>query len=100
MKKDEVVNYALAEFGVELDPHRPLKELRSEVKTFEAKRKSPGEKKSSQSLKDVKYLKHPTNGRVFPSTPHLLSRGDMLPCDKSGKRVRVVEDEETAEDGE
>lgn len=85
MSKDELGVLA-AEHGKMIDKRRKVEELRTEVQSIILSGISePVEVKPKDT--PVKYLKHPVNGRVFLATEHLLSRGDMLPCDESGTEV-------------
>lgn len=85
MKKDDLAAYALAEHGVELDLTKPVKELREYVAGLD-ERKAGKEAPAVEEVKRVKsnYLRHPVNNRVYPTTPVLAARGDMLPCKKDG----------------
>jgi hypothetical protein len=86
MDKNELADFALSELAVELDLHRPLKELKQEVKNLLEKGKTAP---AAAMPNEVKYLKHPSNGRVYAATPILWRRGDMIPCDKDGTPVAV-----------
>jgi hypothetical protein len=44
------------------------------------------------------FLRHPHNHRVFVSTPALLLRHDMIPCDKLGNPVHVQQPVVAAKD--
>ena len=92
MNKDDLATFALAELGLEIDKHKPLKELRAHIKDALAKKNGAAQKSESKVFK-AKFLKHPENGRVYLATKHLLSRGDMIPCDKDGNTVSVADDE-------
>jgi hypothetical protein len=126
MTKDELADYALREFGQEIDVSLLKKDLVVMVKNLAelaAKNKADadlpppeGETEAetiappteavateeapqatspapvvvpppSNRKAGVKYLRHPTNGRVFEADKHLLSRGDMIPCDVNGKTL-------------
>ncbi|HEX7116271.1 MAG TPA: hypothetical protein VF193_14180 [Steroidobacter sp.] len=93
MDKNELAEFALSELAVELDLHRPVKELREEVKNLLAKGNVTPVLAVPQ---DVEYLKHPSNGRVYRATPQLWRRGDMIPCDQDGNPVAVAMDREEA----
>lgn len=51
-------------------------------------------KANSQKTKKVpKYLRHPENGRVYPWTPALAARNDLVPCDEDPAAVAEVRGE-------
>lgn len=86
MTKDELRDYALGEFGVELDMTKKRADLIVEVSKL--KKPEPVANKVEHAAKvKATHLKHPSNGRVFVATDHLLKRGDMLPCDAEGNLV-------------
>jgi len=43
--------------------------------------------------KPPKYLRHPENGRVYPWTPALAAREDLVPCDEDPAAVAEVRGE-------
>ena len=43
--------------------------------------------KEDEEKPESSHLKQPVNGRVYPSTPALRARKDLIPCDKNGKPV-------------
>lgn len=88
MKKDELADHALAEHGVELDMAKKKDELVAEVTALDAAKAGNAPKASVQPVAAAsEYLRHPVNLRVYLSTPELLKRTDMVPCDKDGKSV-------------
>ena len=88
MKKDELALYAIAEHGVELDLAKPVKELREYVTALDEKKAGKGvPDKEDEEKPESSHLKQPVNGRVYPSTPALRARKDLIPCDKNGKPV-------------
>ena len=87
MKKDELALYAIAEHGVELDLAKPVKELREFVASLDEKKAGKVADKEDEKKPESSHLKHPVNGRVYPSTPALRARKDLIPCDKNGKSV-------------
>lgn len=99
MTKNELAEFAMAKFGVELDLTQKKDELLKLVKDKmgdssgedEDKGDKPDPVKSAAGKKGkakkddvISYLKHPKNGRVYVLTEHLVARGDMLACDKDG----------------
>lgn len=85
MKKDELVEFALAEFGLEIDAARSVKELRIEVENLAgSKGKRPAE---ADAEVESTHLRHPKTGVVYAATPFLRARGDLMPCDAKGKAV-------------
>lgn len=90
MKKDELAEYAIAEHGVELDLAKPVKELRDEVIAMDDSKKAGKAPKAAVADDEEvvsTHLKHAVNGRVYPSTPALRARKDMIPCNANGKSV-------------
>lgn len=93
MKKGDLINFALAQFGESLDPEKDVKELRAEVTgLLDKARKKEGlpplkEAKKMAPKELPKFLRHPVNGRVYEYTPQLGARGDMIPCDADGNNV-------------
>lgn len=85
MNKDELDEYALAEFGVEIDKRRKLEDLRADVMALSTKQVTV--KKVVIEPVQALYLRHSVNGRVYLSTPTLVARKDMIPCDANGKNV-------------
>lgn len=86
MTKDELCEYAQETFGVELNKRHTLNALQAEVEELEGSdaNTSIGD---VEVVVDADFLRHPVNKRVFESTPGLLKRGDMIPCDKDGNNV-------------
>lgn len=92
MNKNELIEYAVKTLGVELDGHKKVSELRAEVSALAALKGKPAVVTADDLEKpkaEITHLKHPGNGRVFLATKHLLSRGDMIPCDAKGRPVAV-----------
>lgn len=88
MKKDELADYALAEHGVELDMTKKTADLRAEVAALDAAKAGNAPNVAAEpEAAAPEYLRHPVNLRVYLSTPELLKRNDMVPCDKNGKSV-------------
>lgn len=46
-----------------------------------------------KAKKPSKYLRHPENGRVYPWTPALASRNDLVPCEEDPAAVAEVRGE-------
>lgn len=104
MTKDELYEFALSK-GVELDRAK-MKRDEMIAKCLKLQDGTPGDgddnptppetpepppaksaAKKAEKADTQKYLRHPANGRVYVATDHLMKRGDMLPCDKSGRLI-------------
>ena len=85
MTKDELCAHAEETFDVTLNKRDSLDSLRNQVLELES---NEGATISDELVTiEPEFLKHPENGRIFKVAPGLLSRGDMIPCDKDGKNV-------------
>lgn len=86
--KDDLADFARAELGMELDLSKPVRSLRQEVRgAFELMSDGDEGEEPEAPTQAPDFLRHPVNGRVFPCTPMLLARGDMIPCDEDGKEL-------------
>lgn len=103
--KDALEAYAFEQHGVNLDKRQGVDKLRDQVKQLDAKAGQPvgngtlltdDELNDEPGLKDLakgeviddrEYLFNPATKVVFPATAHLKKRGDLIACDKNGKRV-------------
>lgn len=87
MTKDDLAEYALGQYGVELDKRKKIETLRAEVQALGEKGAAPKAEPEAATSANAAYLKHRKNGRVFVATPALIKRGDMIPCDAKGDPV-------------
>lgn len=87
MTKDQLEEYALAEFGVEINKTEKVDVLREQVAAMAAK-PQPGLKNVDLLKKiDNTHFKHPVTQIIYQSTPYLAARGDLIACDKKGNPV-------------
>lgn len=87
MDKDQLEQFALAKHGVELDKRQKLSSLQTIVKKLEEGNSGDGGESKPAAPAGPSFLRHPTNHRVYKTTPLLLARGDMIGCNKDGKNV-------------
>ena len=75
MTKDEIM--------AELDARQIVYSKRDSREKLLDRLRKEGAKQSNtvQKVADVKFLKHPVNGRVYPATPELLRLGTMIPAE-------------------
>lgn len=90
MGKDDLAELALAH-GVELDMTKRIDGLRSQVVKILADKGVALVAEAAIVVNNVKlgakHLKNPVTGFVFPSTQHLIARGDLIPCEEDGTPV-------------
>lgn len=86
--KDALYDYALGQYGVELNKRKKLEDLQKEVQSLiETGQLPEAPVKVKEDKKTPLFLRHPTNGRVYEYTDFLAKRGDMIPCDADGNNV-------------
>ncbi len=84
MTKDELEAYAKEQFGVDIDKHKKVAELRKQVSELAA----TGGEESGEEADDVpEFMRNKLSGRVYPTTPRLLKYEEMEPCDKEGNLI-------------
>jgi hypothetical protein len=99
LNKDALAAFAKRKFGYSLNLLKHLAILRGEVvmkaqvALGEIASDEYCDEETRLSIEKVipRFLKHPKNGRINPSTPQLLKRGDLIPCTADGTPLRSHE---------
>ena len=92
MTKNELTEYALAEFAFDLDMTKKVSELRAEVSALvkdgvPAKEDPVQDRTDTAYLKKPGWLKNPATGFVFPATPLIRKLTNLVECDADGKEI-------------
>lgn len=92
MNKDQLENYALAHFDVDIDKRNRIDDLRKEVQALIDNNGPELTEEGVQAAEEsayeqAAYLKNPKTGHVFHATRLLRARGDLVACDAKGKRI-------------
>jgi hypothetical protein len=99
LNKDALAAFAKKKFGYSLNCLKHIGILRGElimkaqVALGEIASDEYCDEETRLAIEKVipRYLKHPKNGRINPSTPQLLKRGDLIPCTQDGTPLRSHE---------
>ena len=90
--KDELIAFAFAHFGKEINGRLIVKDIKEQVVNLLNGMDEDDEQDqdTTDAGVDYSYCLNPLNKRVLIASPgmrRLVKQGDLVPCDKSGKRL-------------